>query len=119
LVHRRGIVLVEGDGIWTRLEIDFETPSEMLFIVLRGNHQVISAWWGAGRNPFFTSDDWVRLTQIGKMARPERLVAKGRAMEHYGKMACQACTSDFAVLLLLALGVTSRADKMALKVNLG
>jgi hypothetical protein len=63
-------VLVEGDGIWTRLEVDFKTPSEMLFVVLRGNHQVISAWWDAGREPFFTSDDWVRLTQIWENGAP-------------------------------------------------
>lgn len=34
------------------MEVDFEAPGEILFVVLRGDHQVVGAWRNAGEGGF-------------------------------------------------------------------
>lgn len=45
-------MLVEGDGVCTWLEVDFEAPDEILLVVLSRNHQVVSTWRNAGQGTF-------------------------------------------------------------------
>ena len=45
-------MLVELDGICAGLEVDFETPEEVLLIELSGDHQIVRAGWNTWEGGF-------------------------------------------------------------------
>ena len=52
LIHNDGIALIERNCICADVEVDSKAPGEVLFVVLRGDHQVVGTWRNAGEGGF-------------------------------------------------------------------